>query len=128
MNKSFSKIRHIQESNKMLEKRLLESEETEFLPIEDEFTLGIAIAQCYNDRRSQEETEKLLLSRKGSNELDKEISLINKIRETHLNMSAFGKEPKILGRMYFKDKEFVRGIQEICSKYKIPYMPKPIGY
>jgi hypothetical protein len=121
MNKSFSKIRHIQESNKMLEKRLLESEETELRPIDDEYTLGTAIAQCYNDSRSGEETEKLIESKGNSNKAKR---LIEKIKKLFGQRSDFGDNPKKLGEMYFNDKSFVRSIQEICKKYKIPYMPR----
>ena len=121
MNKSFSKIRHIQESNKMLEKRLLESEETELRPIDDEYTLGTAIVQCYNDSRSGEETEKLIESKGNSNKAKR---LIEKIKKLFGQRSDFGDNPKKLGEMYFNDKSFVRSIQEICKKYKIPYMPR----
>jgi hypothetical protein len=121
MNKSFSKIRHIQESNKMLEKRLLESEETEFKPIDDSTTLGNAIVQCYSDNRARMETEELIESRRNSRRAK---SLIEEIQDLYLNMSAFGKQPEKLGDMYFDDKDFVRSIQEICNKYNIPYIPR----
>lgn len=121
MNKSFSKIRHIQESNKMLEKRLIESEEKNFLPIDDATTLGNAIVQCYSDNRARMETEELIESRKNSK---RAISLIEEIQELYLNMSAFGKQPEKLGSMYFDDKDFIRTIEQICAKYSIPYMPR----
>jgi len=122
MNKSYSKIRHIQEANKMLEKRLL-SEDNVDIHIEDSGSLGYAILQAYADSRSGEEMKSLLKNNTNIFNRNKIIRMIEDDIETFRNKSAIMDAEKI-GNYFFKDKNFVSSVESLLSKYGIPVHPK----
>jgi len=122
MNKSYSKIRHIQEANKMLEKRLL-SESNDDVYIEDAGSLGYAIIQAYADSRSSEEMKSLLKNKTNIFNKNKIIKMIENDIETFHNSSAIMDSEKI-GNYFFNDKNFVSSVESLLNKYGIPIHPK----
>ena len=122
MNRSYSKIRHIQEANKMLEKRLL-SETDQNTEINDEDSLGNAIIQCYADSRSKEEMIKLLNDNTNFFNRRKFIRMIEDDIDAFAN-AGYLENTIELGKHFFKKPNFVSSVLELLKKYNIRVRPK----
>jgi hypothetical protein len=122
MNKSYSKIRHIQEANKMLEKRLLSETELNF-DIKDDDSLGYGIIQCYADSRSNVEMKKLLKNNTNFLNRGTIIKMINEAISNFKNASAISNSKEI-GSYFIKNKNFISEVQSLLKKYNIPLYPK----
>ena len=122
MNRSYSKIRHIQEANKKLEKRML-NEDNFDVRIEDEGSMGYAILQAYADRRSSEEMKSLLKNKTNIFNRNKIINMIEDDIEAFNNNSAITDANQI-GKYFFNDKNFVSSVESLLRKYEIPVHPK----
>lgn len=128
MNKSYSKIRHIQEANKMLEKRLLTEvedndmsgdspspEELKIITVDPQKdlyrTLGRDLVELYMVSKKSPEFVKYV-TENGYKRLPKRVNKI--YEESRGRLSAYEDSDLIwLGKKYWKDMELRNKVEEL---------------
>jgi len=124
MNRSYSKIRHIQEANKNLEKRLLKEHPTSFIPdveVEDSKrninpTDAATILMKWNNKDTVGLTKFLMDTKRGN--IKSKVEELKKVYDQDSNDDM---KLKNLGNIISRDNELLDKIREFADKNNLVY-------